>query len=57
MPNDRKIFQMGKEYTNLFHYKDPQNLPKLKFFGTVWQPCHQYKLPWRDGVAQWFSSE
>jgi hypothetical protein len=28
-----KIYQMAKKYTNIFHRKILQNLPKLGFFG------------------------
>jgi hypothetical protein len=31
LPNGRNIFQMAKEYANLFHSKALQNLPKLGF--------------------------
>jgi hypothetical protein len=33
IPNGHKIFQMGTKYTNIFHSKALQNLPKLGFFG------------------------
>jgi hypothetical protein len=42
VPNGRSIIQMAKEYTNLFHSKALQNLPKLEFLvwkQTIWQPC------------------
>jgi hypothetical protein len=32
VPNGQNIFQMAKEYTNLFHSKALQNLPKLEFW-------------------------
>jgi hypothetical protein len=41
VPNGRNIFQMDIEYTNLFHSKVLQNLPKLGFLVwkyTIWQP-------------------
>jgi hypothetical protein len=31
IPNDRKIFQMAIKYTNIFHSKILQNLPKSVF--------------------------
>jgi hypothetical protein len=32
LPNDRKIDQIAIKYTNIFHHKTLQNLPKLGFF-------------------------
>jgi hypothetical protein len=29
VPNDHKIYQMDIKFTNIFHYKTLQNLPKL----------------------------
>jgi hypothetical protein len=31
LPNGHQIYQMAIDYTNLFHSKDLQNLPKLGF--------------------------
>jgi hypothetical protein len=31
IPNGRYIFQMGIKYTNIFHFKSLQNVPKLEF--------------------------
>jgi hypothetical protein len=31
-PNKHKIYQMVTKYTNIFHCKTFQNLPKLGFF-------------------------
>jgi hypothetical protein len=44
----RKKIQRALEYTNLFHSKALQNLPKLKFLVwkyTIWQPC--CRPPWK----------
>jgi hypothetical protein len=32
MPNGHKIFKMIKKYSNIFHSKAHQNLPKLGFW-------------------------
>jgi hypothetical protein len=42
IPNGGKIDQMAIKYTNIFHCKTLQNLPKLRFLVwiyTIWQPC------------------
>jgi hypothetical protein len=42
MPNGRKIAQIATKYTNSFHCKTLQNLPKLGFLVlkyAIWQPC------------------
>jgi hypothetical protein len=59
-----KIDQMSIKFTNNFHYKTLQNLPKLVFLVlkyTIWQPCsvlsqNMSTTFWfrpDDGVAQW----
>jgi hypothetical protein len=52
IPNGRKIFQMVKKYTNIFHSNAFQNLPKLRFWAwikTIWQPCSNVR---KDNLIQ-----
>jgi hypothetical protein len=52
LPKDYKIYQItvkytkiAVKYTNIFHYKSVQNLPKLAFLVwkyTIWQPWSTY---------------
>jgi hypothetical protein len=45
IPKDRKMDQMSIKYTNIFHCKTLQNVPKCTKFGflvwnhAIWQPC------------------
>jgi hypothetical protein len=56
-----KIDQMDIKFTNIFHCKTHQNLPKLGFLGwkyTIWQPCLENITPdlkewdrnWREEI-------
>jgi hypothetical protein len=51
IPNSRKIFQMTIKYTNVFHFKAPQNLPKLGFFSFEIIPSGNPGS--HPSVAQW----
>jgi hypothetical protein len=53
IPNGREIFQMAIKYTNFFHFKALQNVPKLEFWVwkyTIWQPCSRW--PFNDSVHE-----
>jgi hypothetical protein len=64
MPNGRKIYQTAMTYSNIFHSKALQNVPRSIIRVckcTIWQPCFQevgnvvVRTAFTERKKEWFS--